>query len=170
MTYAKASILGVGKDLSRLSRYDVWKCLLQYSFWLIFLFDYPHAAYQADWLSIKRPSEFWVSFLLLMQPPASFITAMEEYVKDAPRVSSVRKEVWGLWSMLLWHPHTGLLQLSTSWGVITRIKGWLHFFPKICMCVTIKISITRMNIFAEACMAWQLEVRGPQISCHNPTF
>lgn len=161
----------MGKDLSRLSRYDVvWKCLLQYSFWLIVLFDYPHAAYQADWLSIKRPSEFWFSFLLLMQPPASFITTMEEYVKDAPRVSSVHEEVWDLWRMLLWHPHTGLLQLSTSRGAIMGLKGLLHFFPKICMCVTIKISITHMSIFAEAYVAWQLEVHGPQISCHSPTL
>ncbi|RWR90995.1 putative clathrin assembly protein [Cinnamomum micranthum f. kanehirae] len=35
-------------------------------------------------------------FIKIEQPPASFITAMEEYVKDAPRVSCVRKEVWGL--------------------------------------------------------------------------
>lgn len=32
-------------------------------------------------------------FIKIEQPPASFLTAMEEYVKDAPRASSVRKEV-----------------------------------------------------------------------------
>ncbi|KAF8393151.1 hypothetical protein HHK36_021392 [Tetracentron sinense] len=31
-------------------------------------------------------------FIKIEQPPASFITAMEEYVRDAPRASSVRKD------------------------------------------------------------------------------
>nr|DAD45005.1 TPA_asm: hypothetical protein HUJ06_003235 [Nelumbo nucifera] len=31
-------------------------------------------------------------FIKIEQPPASFITAMEEYVKEAPRVSTVRKD------------------------------------------------------------------------------
>ncbi|XP_058112069.1 putative clathrin assembly protein At5g35200 [Magnolia sinica] len=31
-------------------------------------------------------------FIKIEQPPASFLTAMEEYVKDAPRASSVRKD------------------------------------------------------------------------------
>eukprot|EP00252_Welwitschia_mirabilis_P005855 TRINITY_DN1645_c0_g1_i1.p1 TRINITY_DN1645_c0_g1~~TRINITY_DN1645_c0_g1_i1.p1 ORF type:complete len:407 (-),score=109.15 TRINITY_DN1645_c0_g1_i1:986-2206(-) len=33
-----------------------------------------------------------MKFPTLEQPPASFLSAMEEYVKDAPRASSVRKE------------------------------------------------------------------------------
>ncbi|KAJ6794790.1 putative clathrin assembly protein [Iris pallida] len=31
-------------------------------------------------------------FIKIEQPPASFLTAMEEYVKDAPRVSAIRKD------------------------------------------------------------------------------
>lgn len=36
-----------------------------------------------------------MSYLFLMKPPASFLQAMEEYVREAPRGSTFRKDqVW----------------------------------------------------------------------------
>ncbi|KAJ8617723.1 hypothetical protein MRB53_013909 [Persea americana] len=60
--------------------------------------------YRRAGLQAERLSEFYdicksldlgrgERFIKIEQPPASFITAMEEYVKDASRISSVRKEV-----------------------------------------------------------------------------
>ena len=58
----------------------------------------------------------WIK-LLDEQPPASFVSAMEEYVKDAPRSSSVRREL--VWTSILreyivfWgHPNCILFVIS----------------------------------------------------------
>ena len=46
----------------------------------------------------------WIIKFILLQPPASFLTAMEEYVKDAPRASTVRKDqVWKLPLLLIFY-------------------------------------------------------------------
>lgn len=38
---------------------------------------------------------------MIMQPPASFLTAMEDYVKDAPRASVRKDKVCSvIWSLL----------------------------------------------------------------------
>ncbi|GFS40798.1 ENTH/ANTH/VHS superfamily protein [Actinidia rufa] len=75
---------------------------------------YRRAGQQAEWLS-----EFYETckgldilrgerFIKIEQPPSSFIQAMEEYVREAPRASTVRKDQVGF---LCGHIQGGILQL-----------------------------------------------------------
>lgn len=78
MKYVKVLILDVERGLLRLNRSGINL----------------HAA-ETIFSSLFSLPELILNSDLIMKPPASFLQAMEEYVRDAPRFSSVRKDqVW----------------------------------------------------------------------------
>lgn len=115
MKYVKTLILGVEKGLSRLSRFGFlcWCPCDEFCFFgcsnnsflsLFFFFFFFFLRPGGVGLLAINSRFFWPIFSLIMQPPASFIIAMQEYVRDAPLALSVRKDqVWKFtwWSKLV---------------------------------------------------------------------
>lgn len=60
--------------------------------WVLYLWCLPKLIFLAFYLITVAYTTYWLAFVLILKPPASFLQAMEEYVKEAPRGSTFRKD------------------------------------------------------------------------------